>query len=35
MKALDAVSKLDQEIMGKIENIVRNKPKDEIDWREN
>lgn len=34
LKALDAVSKLDNEIMQKIENAVENKPRPEINWRE-
>lgn len=33
MKALDAVDKLDDEIMKKIEEILDNKPADETDWR--
>lgn len=33
MKALDAVEKLSDEVMVKIEEILNNKPKPEFDWR--
>ncbi|MCP9292451.1 potassium channel beta subunit family protein [Gracilimonas sediminicola] len=35
MKTMDILDKVDEEVMGKIEEILDNKPKEDIDWRRN
>ncbi|MBO6585614.1 MAG: aldo/keto reductase [Gracilimonas sp.] len=35
MKTMDILDKVDEEVMAKIEEILDNKPKEDIDWRRN